>query len=434
MERWLGVDNMFDNDFSLARHLEQALKAEVLYHRDRDYVVKDGEVVIVDEFTGRLMPGRRWSEGLHQAVEAKEGVKIQSESQTLATITFQNYFRMYDKLAGMTGTAETEAEEFAQDLQPRGGRHPDQPSHGPRRLRRPRLPQPEGQVERRCRRDRGGARAGPTGPGGHRQRRDQRDALRACSSGAGSSTTCSTRSSTSARRRSSPRPAARTPSPSPPTWPVAAPTSCWAVTPRCSPPSSSTSAASTSWRPRRRSMQAALEEAERVCAEDKEKVLGGRRPAHRGHRAPRGAPHRQPAPRPRRPPGRPGQQPLLPVARGRPDASLRERAREQHHGAPRLRRRHGPRVGDGEPHDRGRPDARSRASTSTRASTSSSTTTSSTASARRSTTSASGSFAPRASSTTVLAMLGEELHDLVTAATGSGVTPATGTATGSRPR
>ncbi len=113
MERWLGVDNMFDNDFSLARHLEQALKAEVLYHRDRDYVVKDGEVIIVDEFTGRLMPGRRWSEGLHQAVEAKEGVKVQSESQTLATITFQNYFRMYDKLAGMTGTAETEAEEFA---------------------------------------------------------------------------------------------------------------------------------------------------------------------------------------------------------------------------------------------------------------------------------------------------------------------------------
>jgi len=112
MERWLGVDNLFDNDFSMARHLDQALKAEALYKRDRDYVVKDGEVVIVDEFTGRLMPGRRWSEGLHQAVEAKEGVKIQNESRTLATITFQNYFRMYDKLAGMTGTAETEAEEF----------------------------------------------------------------------------------------------------------------------------------------------------------------------------------------------------------------------------------------------------------------------------------------------------------------------------------
>jgi len=113
MERWLGVDNMFDNDFSLARHLEQALKAEVLYKLDRDYVIRDGQVVIVDEFTGRLMPGRRWSEGLHQAVEAKEGVKIQNEQRTLATITFQNYFRMYDKLAGMTGTAETEAEEFA---------------------------------------------------------------------------------------------------------------------------------------------------------------------------------------------------------------------------------------------------------------------------------------------------------------------------------
>ncbi|HET8586895.1 MAG TPA: preprotein translocase subunit SecA, partial [Candidatus Limnocylindria bacterium] len=112
MERWLGVENMFDNDFSLARHLEQALKAQVLYQRDKDYVVKDDEVIIVDEFTGRLMPGRRWSEGLHQAVEAKEGVKIQNESRTLATITFQNYFRMYDKLSGMTGTAETEAEEF----------------------------------------------------------------------------------------------------------------------------------------------------------------------------------------------------------------------------------------------------------------------------------------------------------------------------------
>ena len=91
---------MFADDFSLARHLEQALKAQVLYQRDRDYVVKDGEVIIVDEFTGRLMPGRRWSEGLHQAVEAKEGVAIRNEQRTLATVTFQNYFRMYDKLAG----------------------------------------------------------------------------------------------------------------------------------------------------------------------------------------------------------------------------------------------------------------------------------------------------------------------------------------------
>jgi preprotein translocase subunit SecA len=113
MERWLGVENLFEGDFSMARHLEQALKAEALYRRDREYVIKDGEVIIVDENTGRLMPGRRWSEGLHQAVEAKEGVKVQNESRTLATVTFQNYFRMYDKLAGMTGTAETEAEEFS---------------------------------------------------------------------------------------------------------------------------------------------------------------------------------------------------------------------------------------------------------------------------------------------------------------------------------
>ena len=96
----------------LVHHLEQALRARALYLRDRDYVVKDGEVIIVDEFTGRLMPGRRWSEGLHQAVEAKEGVEVQKESRTLATITFQNYFRMYEKLAGMTGTAATSAEEF----------------------------------------------------------------------------------------------------------------------------------------------------------------------------------------------------------------------------------------------------------------------------------------------------------------------------------
>ncbi len=112
MEGWLNVANMYDADPRLARHFEQALKAHALYKRDRDYIVKDGEIIIVDEFTGRQMPGRRWSEGLHQAVEAKEGLRVQRESVTLATITFQNYFRLYDKLAGMTGTAMTEAEEF----------------------------------------------------------------------------------------------------------------------------------------------------------------------------------------------------------------------------------------------------------------------------------------------------------------------------------
>jgi len=113
VEKLLGVANIYEEKgFRYVRYLEQALKAEGLYQKDRDYVVREGEVVIVDEFTGRLMPGRRWSEGLHQAVEAKEGVQVQRESRTLATITFQNLFRMYEKLAGMTGTAVTSAEEF----------------------------------------------------------------------------------------------------------------------------------------------------------------------------------------------------------------------------------------------------------------------------------------------------------------------------------
>ncbi|MGD8261866.1 MAG: preprotein translocase subunit SecA [Desulfobacterales bacterium] len=112
-ENLLQVDNLYDPKYiELLHHINQALKAHTLFKRDVDYIVKDGEVIIVDEFTGRLMPGRRYSEGLHQALEAKEGVKIENENQTLATITFQNYFRMYDKLSGMTGTADTEATEF----------------------------------------------------------------------------------------------------------------------------------------------------------------------------------------------------------------------------------------------------------------------------------------------------------------------------------
>ena len=112
-EKYFNIENLYDpKNIDLLHALNQSLRANLLYHRDVDYVVKNGEVIIVDEFTGRLMPGRRWSDGLHQAIEAKEGVTVQAENQTLASITFQNYFRMYKKLAGMTGTAETEAEEF----------------------------------------------------------------------------------------------------------------------------------------------------------------------------------------------------------------------------------------------------------------------------------------------------------------------------------
>ena len=112
IEQLLGSKDIYEKDFYTVHHIEAALKAKTLYHKEKDYIVRDGEVVIVDEFTGRLMPGRRWSEGIHQAVEAKEGVAIQQESKTLATISLQNYFRKYQKIAGMTGTAVTEAEEF----------------------------------------------------------------------------------------------------------------------------------------------------------------------------------------------------------------------------------------------------------------------------------------------------------------------------------
>ncbi|MGB4223508.1 MAG: preprotein translocase subunit SecA, partial [Syntrophorhabdus sp.] len=113
IEKIINVDNLYDPKYvDLLHHINQALKAHNLFQRDVDYIVKDGQVIIVDEFTGRLMPGRRFSDGLHQALEAKENVKIERENQTLATVTFQNYFRMYKKLAGMTGTADTEAVEF----------------------------------------------------------------------------------------------------------------------------------------------------------------------------------------------------------------------------------------------------------------------------------------------------------------------------------
>jgi len=113
IEKALGIENLYSGDPLMARHFESALRAHALFKRDRDYIIENSEIVIVDEFTGRKMPGRRWSEGLHQAVEAKEGLRVQRESVTMATITFQNYFRLYKKLAGMTGTAMTEAEEFS---------------------------------------------------------------------------------------------------------------------------------------------------------------------------------------------------------------------------------------------------------------------------------------------------------------------------------
>ncbi len=166
----------------LLHHVNQALRAHVLFHRDVDYMIKDGEVVIVDEFTGRLMPGRRWSDGLHQAVEAKEKVKIERENQTLATVTFQNYFRKYKKLSGMTGTADTEAEEFAKIYNLDVVVIPAQPAAAPHREPRSRLPDREGKVGRDRHRDRRGAHQGPAGAGRHGLNRKIREALDAARS------------------------------------------------------------------------------------------------------------------------------------------------------------------------------------------------------------------------------------------------------------
>ena len=137
-------DSLYDSQhIAVVHHLNAGLRAQRSIQRDVDYIVRDGEVIIVDEFTGRTMPGRRWSDGLHQAVEAKEGVPIQRENQTLASITFQNYFRMYEKLAGMTGTADTEAFEFQSDLRPRSRGDSDPPADGAQGRRRPGLPDAE---------------------------------------------------------------------------------------------------------------------------------------------------------------------------------------------------------------------------------------------------------------------------------------------------
>ena len=204
-----------------------ALRANTLFFRDQQYVVQDGEVVIVDEFTGRLMVGRRWSDGLHQAVEAKEGVKIQHENQTLASITFQNYFRMYE-LSGMTGTADTEAYEFQEIY---GLETVIIPTNKPmvRKDQNDQVFKTNEEKYNAILNDIRDARARPARAGGYDQHREFRAAGRPAAEGQAASTKCSTPSSTRAKPRSSPRPASRATSPSPPTWRAAAPTSCWAA-------------------------------------------------------------------------------------------------------------------------------------------------------------------------------------------------------------
>ena len=156
VEKLLGVKNLYEPaNIDLVHHVQQGLRAHTLYKRDVDYVVKEGEVIIVDEFTGRLMAGRRWSDGLHQAVEAKEKVKIQQENQTLASITIQNYFRMYAKLVGHDRHRGYRGGGVRQDLQPGRGGHPHQPAARPGEPQRRGVQEPAGKAERGGGRDHG---------------------------------------------------------------------------------------------------------------------------------------------------------------------------------------------------------------------------------------------------------------------------------------
>ncbi len=343
-EKFLGIDHLYKAENGpLVNHLIQSLKAESLYKRDVDYAVIDGEVKIIDEFTGRILDGRRWSEGLHQAVEAKEGVRVREENQTLATITLQNYFRMYDKLAGMTGTALTEATEFMKiyklpvveiptnqpmvrmdkndqifktksgkwaRARPRARRAPREgpagarghdlgrgvrdavgraqearhPAHGPERQARVR--RARGRDHRRGRSPRRGHDRHQHGrPRRRHQARRQRRAPHA------------------ARARQA-RPAAR--------------------------------------RPRlRRPLQGHPAVAGGAGRGEPREGPRGRRPVHLRHRAPRVAPDRQPAARPLRSPGRSRRVALLPVRRGRPRAPVRRRPHLPHPRPPRPDQRGG---------------------------------------------------------------------------------------------
>ena len=251
-ERFLGIDHLYRAENGhLVNHLHQSLKAEALKKRDVDYAVIDGEVQIIDEHTGRILEGRRWSEGLHQAVEAKEGVRVQEENQTLASVTLQNYFRKYDKLAGMTGTAATEATEFMKiyELQV-----VQIPTNAPM-IRDDRNDQvyktKEGKWNAVVQRDRGAPRRRPAGAGRDDLGRGLRAALRAAEAEGDPALQSSTPSPStpSTRARSSLRRVRPAPSRSPPTWPAVASTSSSVAIPSTWPCSN---CASSGWSPARR--------------------------------------------------------------------------------------------------------------------------------------------------------------------------------------
>ena len=310
----------------LMHHLNAALRAHALYKRDVEYIVRGGEVIIVDEFTGRTMPGRRWSDGLHQAIEAKEGVRVREENQTVASITFQNYFRLYKKLSGMTGTADTEAPEFLRDLRPGGGGHPDPQADDPQGHAGLRVPDAEGQVQGHHRghpRLRG-ARA--AGAGGHHLDRDLRVWSRAAAEGGHRAPGAERQA---ARARGAHRRAGRPSGRGDHRHQHGGPRHGHRAgrQPRGGARGPAAGAERGADEAAREQVQAEWQAAPREGG-------GGGRPAHHRHRAPRVPPHRQPAARPLRPPGRPGLQPLLSVDGRQPDAHLR---RSGAHPAPAAR-------------------------------------------------------------------------------------------------
>ena len=396
VEDYLGIDNLYESvNTPLVGYLNNAIKAKELFKRDKDYVVMNGEVLIVDEHTGRILAGRRYNEGMHQAIEAKEGVEIKQREpdprhdHPAELLPPLRQARRHDRYGHDRGRR------VQPDLQARRRADPDQPPDGPRSTRptsstRPRRPSstPSSTTSSSATRRASRSSSAPSSvekselpvraaaQARHPARGPQRQAARARGA------------------RSSRRPAARAPSPSPPTWPAAAPTSCSAATPSSWPsPSCAQRGLDPVETPEEyeAAWPEALEKAHEVGRGRARRGRRARRPLRARHRAARVAPHRQPAARSLRPSGRPGRVPVLPLARGRPDAAVQRR-----------RWSSAVMTGSNIPDDvpieskmvtraiRVGADARSRRRTSRSARTSSSTTRCSTASARSSTTSAAG--------------------------------------------
>ena len=309
--------------------MNNSIKAKELFRNDKEYVVMEGEVLIVDEHTGRMLAGRRYNDGLHQAIEAKEGVEVREEYQTLATDHAAELLPPLREALRHDRHGHDRGLGVRQDLQPRRRPDPDQQADGPRRPGRPRLPHRGGEVRRRRRRHRRAAREGPAGPGRHRLGREVRAPLRQA---AQARHPAHRPQRQGARRRGEDRrawPATRARSRSPPTWPVEAPTSCSVARSSSSPTRSCASRASSPPARPPRQYDAAwptmVERIKEQVASRARRGARGRRPLRRRHRASRVAPHRQPAAWSFRPSGRPGRVPVLPVAAGRADAALQVR-------------------------------------------------------------------------------------------------------------